>query len=247
MRNRKNIINKDAHISVFSPGWWFYVILMILGLFALTMVSKNMTYDQRLRMILYLCIIELIILRIYKYSLRYIRHDYNYYNELPCYLCNQSSIMCTIAALTGNTQIMSYCFTIGTLGALLAVFMPDSHNRDQLFFSVQAVGFYGYHGLLIVTCLSFIATRVYEPVLTDCLSTMAIVVILVVIVHIINKYLRRKGLNPIANYDYTIDPEIGILKKLYKLNPTELFYLLPILPAFGAISYIILMIFKVLL
>ena len=243
---KKGLIKKDLHITVFSPGWWFYAVLTVLGLVAVAVIGRRMEYDQRINMILYLSIFELILLRIYKHSLKYIRDDYNYYNELPCYLCNQSTIMCILGALLRNPQIMSYCFSIGTLGALLAVFMPDSHNRDQLFFSKQAVGFYGYHGLLIITCLSFFATGVYEPVLTDSISTMAIVVILVGTAHIVNKYLRKEGLNPIANYDYTIDPEIGILKKLYAFNPKEFFYLLPILPVFGLVSFVLLFICKLL-
>ena len=239
---KKKVVNKDVHITVYSPGWWFYVVMTAAGLIVLTVYGRKLDYDQRINLILYLSIFELILLRIYKHSLKYIRTDYNYYNELPCYLCNQSTIMCILAALLRNSQIMSYCFSIGTFGALLAVFMPDSHNRDQLFFSKQAVGFYGYHGLLIITCLSFFTMGVYEPVLADSLSTMAIVVILVGTAHIVNKFLRYKGLNPTANYDYTIDPEIDMLKKLYSFNPKEFYYLFPILPVFGLISFVLLFI-----
>ena len=139
------------------------MVLTAVVLTAVTLLGRGLDENGRYRMVLYLSIAELIILRLYKYSLKDIRDDYNWYNELPCYLCNQSTIICIIASIIKDNTLMAYCVSVGTLGAVLAFVMPDSYNRDQLVFSKQAYGFYGYHGLLIVTCLSFYTLGLYIP------------------------------------------------------------------------------------
>lgn len=229
---------RNIRIKVFNIGWWFYVVLTILFLFLITLLSSGMDRDTKLKMILYLSIFEYILLRFYKYSLMDIRDDYNWYNEWPCYLCNQSTLLCILSALIDHQGIMSYCVTVGTIGALLAIFMPDRYNRDQLLFSRQAFGFYGYHGMLVVTCLSFYTTGVYEPRPIHALWGMGVTFVLAVIAHIINVILRKSGLNPKANYVYTCEPDNFIFEKLYKIVPIRLVYLIPVMLGFGMISYI---------
>ena len=236
---------KNARIKVFNRWWWFYVILTAVSLAVINAIANRQDIDTRFRIIFVLSVIELIVLRIYKFSLKDIREDYNYYNEFPCYLCNQSTILCIIGSLTRNIGVMSFCVTIGTLGASLAFLMPDSYNRDQLVFSKQAYGFYGYHGLLIVTCLSFYTMYLYEPKLIDCLYAPLGIFILAVIAHIINTILRKTGLNEKANYVYTWYHDNTILKKLYDLLPVRLLYLWPVMPIFMAYSFVFLFILKI--
>ncbi|MBQ6560580.1 MAG: YwaF family protein [Erysipelotrichaceae bacterium] len=243
MKQKVSFFSKEFRISVFGAGWWFYVLLTALGLLVLTVIGNKMPdAKDRLRLILIMSIIELIVLRLYKFSLKGIRSNYNYFNELPCYLCNQSTLLCIIAALTNDQHLMAFCIIIGTFGAILAFVMPDSYNKDQLFYSKQAVGFYGYHGLLIATCLSFYALKVYIPNLKDAFWNMFLIFLLATVAHVVNYVLRRTGLNPEANYVFTYDPDNVILKKFYSLIPIKLLYLLPIMPIFGLISFVILLI-----
>ncbi len=221
-------IRKEARIRVFNRWWWFYVILTAAVLLLVTVSGKNLNEDSRYRLVLILSIIELVILRIYKFSLKNIRSDYNYFNELPCYLCNQATLLCIIAAITRNISIMAYCVSIGTLGAILAFVMPDSYNRDQLVFSRQAYGFYGYHGLLIVTCLSFYTLNLYVPALKDCIWAGIYTIVLAVIAHIINIIMVKTGLNPKSNYVFTMYPDNIVMQTLYDRFPVRLLYMLPI-------------------
>ena len=238
-----HLFPKDLKISVYGRGWWFYTILTILGLFILTIFGNRLPdVNSRLKLVLILSIIEYIVLRLYKFSLRNIRTDYNYFNELPCYLCNQSTILCIIAAYFNCKEIMVFVIIIGTLGALLAWFFPDSYNRDQPFYSIQALGFYGYHGLLIITCLSFYTLHIYKPDPKDCLWVMFMIFILAIIAHIINVILIKTKLNPRSNYVYTVKPEVAFLKKLWSFIPHQLIYLLPIMFIFGAFSFLLLLI-----
>ncbi len=226
------VSKREARIKVFNIWWWFYVILTVLFLLLVTLIGSKLSLDSRYRLVLILSIAELIILRLYKFSLKDIRSDYNYFNELPCYLCNQATILCIIRSIFRIDSIMAYCVSIGTLGAILAFVMPDSYNRDQLVFSKQAYGFYGYHGLLIVTCMSFYTLDIYNPVLEDCIWAGIYTFLLAVIAHVINVFLVRSGLNKKSNYVFTMYPDNFIMQKLYDVFPVRLFYLLPIRPAF---------------
>lgn len=221
-------LRKEARIRVFNRWWWFYVALTVCVLILVTLTGRQLGLQARYRLVLTVSIIELVILRIYKYSLRKIRADYNYFNELPCYLCNQATLLCIIAAITRNVSIMAYCVSIGTLGAILAFVMPDGYNRDQLVFSRQAYGFYGYHGLLIVTCLSFYTLNLYVPALKDCIWAGIYTALLAIIAHIINIIMVKTRLNPKSNYVFTMYPDNVVMQALYDRLPVRLFYMLPI-------------------
>lgn len=237
-------IDRNLRISTFSAGWWFYIALTAAVLYILTVIYDERTVDERYTAVLILSIIELIVLRIYKFSLRYIRPDYNYFNELPCYLCNQSTILCIVAAMIHDRILMGFCVSAGTLGALLAFLMPDSYNRNQLFFSAQALGFYGYHSLLIVTCLSFHTLGLYVPAFGDVPWILAVTFILTVIAHIFNVVLSKMGLCPHANYIFTMKPDNAFLQKLYDRIPVPLLYLVPLLPVVGIMVLAMLAILK---
>lgn len=240
----KKIFNKDFKIKTFGIGWWFYILLTILALFIVTKVGNKYDLDTRRNIVMYLSIIELIVLRLYKFSLRYARYEYNFFNELPCYLCNQSTILCIVAAYLNNQVLMSYCLTAGTVGAFLALFMPDKMYIDLPFYSGQAIGFYGYHSLLVVTCLSFYTLGLYEVRLKDSLWVTFIVFILACFAHVLNYVLRKTNLCPNANYIFTYYPDNFILEKFYEWFPCKLFYMLPAIPIIGVISFIILFVLK---
>lgn len=241
MKHRENLT-----IKVFNMWWWMYVLLTVLVLWAVTFLARDMSEDIRWRIITVLSIVELIILRIYKFSLRNIRSDYNYFNELPCYLCNQSTLLCIIASVLKNSVLASFCASIGTLGAVLAFVMPDRYNRDQSVFSMQAYGFYGYHGLLIITCLLFCTLGLYVPDPKDCIWSAVITFLLACIAHIINTVLRKTGLNPGSNYVFTYAPDNFILRKMYDLFPVKLFYMIPVLPVFSLYTFVFFSVLRVL-
>ena len=238
-------VSNKARIKVFNLWWWLYVVITVLSLLAVTMIGRNLNVDSRFRLVLIISVIEFVILRLYKHSLKNIRDDYNYFNELPCYLCNQATILCIIGAWTRNNGIMAYCVSIGTLGAILAFVMPDSYNRDQLVFSPQAYGFYGYHGLLIVTCMSFFTLDLYQPVLKDCVWATVWTLILAVIAHVVNVIMRKTGLNTKSNYVFTYYPDNFILQKMYDLIPVKLIYLSPVLPVFSLFALLLFGLLKI--
>lgn len=233
---------KDLRIKTYNACWVSVIILIVLLTIIVTIFGNKLSIDSRFNLILILSIIEFIHLRIYKYSLRYIYDNYNYYNELPCYLCNLSTIMCIIAAITRNSILMAYCFTSGTIGALLALFFPDPLYKEVPLISIKSFGFYGYHTELIITCLSFYLLGLYIPRPVDALWSMLITFGLTYIAHFMNFILRKTGLSKTVNYIFTYEPGNKIMEKLYSIFKVKVLYMLPILLAIGAVSFLILLI-----
>ena len=236
---------KDLKITTFSRGWWFYVIMTIISLILFTLYGNNLSLENRPTLILITSIIEYIILRAYKLYMIRTDAEYHYFNDLPCYLCNQSTILCIIASLTGNSHLMAFCIIPGCIGSMLAFTFPDQALVDKPFYSIQTLGFYGYHSLLVVTCLSFYTLGLYKPDLTDALWNMAIMLLLGTFTHFVNVLLIKTDLNPISNYSFTIHPTNGFTQMLYNLYPKQFFYMLPCIPIIGALSFTILLLLKV--
>ncbi|MBR4471009.1 MAG: YwaF family protein [Erysipelotrichaceae bacterium] len=241
MKLWKKLFPKDLTVSLFNAGWWLHVILTVLGLFLFTLYGNHLPIEERLHYIFVTSVIEYIILRLYKFYLIRVRDDYPYFDNLPCFLCNQSTILCIIASLTNNTHLMSFCICVGSFGSILAFLFPDKIIQNQPFFGVQTLGFYGYHGLLIITCLSFYTLGLYRPVLTDGIWNTLLLFVHGVITHIVNVTLIKTGLDPIANYSFTIRPDNAFLEKLYHICPRQFFYILPVLLISAAISFVILL------
>lgn len=233
---------KDLRINTFNKGWWFYIGLTIVGLILFSAYGNTLPMEERRKLILITSILEFIFLRFYKHYMMRTHKDYNYFTDLPCYLCNQSTIMCIIAALTNNTHLMAFCIILGTGGSLLAFTFPDKCLVNQRFYSVQTFGFYFYHGLLIVTCLSFYTLGLYKPQLIDALWNALMILVSGIIDHILNVILVKTGLNPIANYDFTMYPDNAFLEKLYAFYPKPLLYLIPVVFICGLLSFVILLI-----
>ena len=245
LMNKKLHSIKNAKMNVFSFGWYIYIIFTVIILFVLFKLKNQLDYDTKRNIILKLSIFEYILLRIYKRSLKSVYDEYNYFNELPCYLCNQSTILCIIAALTGNSILMSFCTTIGAIGCLLALLMPDKYYIDRPFFSRQTYGFYGYHCLLLISCLSFYLLGLYIPNPNDTLWCLIIHLILGLISHLTNTILRKTKLNPTSNYTFTYEPENETLEMFYKLFPVRYFYLVPVAVLLSLSGYLFLWVLRI--
>ena len=221
------LMKNDLRIRTGNAAWWFIVLCTVLLFVVFNIVSSSMDMDGRRHFLLCLSFFELLYLLAYKHSLRNIRPDFNYWNELPCYLCNLSTLMCIFAAAVPSSAAYAYCSTVGFLCALLAFLMPDGPNRNQKFFSLQTLGFYGYHGLLACTSMCFFSFGLYVPQYSDIPAVVLACLMLLIIAHLTNAVLRRTGLNPVSNYIFTYTPDNFILQKFYDRFPVRFWYLVP--------------------
>ena len=218
---------------------------MILLVIVVALIGNKLDIKDRNTLLLGYSIFLYITLRIYKFCLRYCEgFEYNYWNELVCYICSQSSIMCLLGCIFKSQTIMAYCVTVGSVGALLALIMPEEYFENSKPFSLAAIGFFGWHSLLIVGCVSFFTLGLYTPELKDCLPATLWLLVLTMISHLTNIFLRKTKIFKEANYANTYIPENVIFTKLYKKIPIPFVYLLPLTPAFGLVSFIIIVILR---
>ncbi len=219
--------NRKMRITPFSPGWWLYLGLAFGILSWLGMIFSDSSREHRLHFIFVFSICELTYLLIYKWSLRFFRENYSPWNELPCYLCNLSTLISIIASGLDLHYLQCFCLTVGVLGTMLAFLMPDGPNADLPLFSLNALGFYGYHAMLLVSCLSYHALEICTVRFSDIPVIMLITLISLIAAHCTNSWLRRSIL-PTANYIFTYDPDNFVLKAAFRLLPLRFFYLLPL-------------------
>ena len=231
---------KKIRITPFSLPWFGWLILSALALILMRIFVLPLDLQIRLNVLLWIGIFSFVYLRIYKLGLRYLKgYDYNYFNELPCYLCNLSTFTCIYAALTGSHIFAVYSYSVGFAGALLAFLAPDPSFRDIELFSWKSFGFFGYHSLLIVNCLGFAVLDICCPQLADVFGVVGITLALMLLAHGVNFTVRKLKLCEEANYVFTYDPgDNGILVFFHKRIPVPAVYLLPLAGPFALIYLI---------
>ncbi len=208
-----------------NKTWWTLIASVILLIIIIKIIFNNSSLETIRTFMIFFSIFNLTYLFIYKTSLSKVEnYDYNWANELPFYLCNIGSITSLFAAITLNKTLMAFCFVEGTFGALLAYLMPDGGFEKVSFFSKMGLGFYGYHGLLMIINMLYVVLGLYVPSFSELIPMLAYNSLILIVVHFINLTLR-KTIHPKANYIYTVDATNPILKMFYNILPVKCLYL----------------------
>ena len=217
---------KKLRIQPLSLTWWG---MMIGSILYAAFLSR---YPQHMRAA---GIFSIIFFILYKYAL-YKTPDFafNIWDELPLAFCNINGFYFTYGVFTGNQVFLSYCLLLETVATLMALLMPISGwgFEDALLFSGRGLGFYGYHFVLLAQGLSILPSGIFHPSY-DLIPKMCLLAACTLIfAHIVNWLLRKKKLDPIANYCYTYgldtNPVLRALKKIVNINCVYLFLLMPV-------------------
>ncbi|MCR5066477.1 MAG: YwaF family protein [Erysipelotrichaceae bacterium] len=237
---------KKIRITPFSLPWFGWLAICAAALVLMRVFIYPLDLQVRLNVLLWIGIISFGCLRIYKFGLRFLKgYDYNYFNELPFYLCNMSTFTCIYAALTNSHIFAVYSYSVGFAGALLAFLAPDPSFRDIDLFSWKSFGFFGYHTLLIINCLGFTVLDICRPQLVDVFGVVGITLGLMLLAHAVNFTVRKLKLCEEANYVFTYDPgDNGILLYFYKKIPIPAVYLLPLAAHFALIYLIMYAVYR---
>lgn len=153
---------------------------------------------------------------------------FNWWGELPLQLCNINMILIPIAVLTNRRALMSFCFFVGSLGAMMALVMPGAGFDGYSILLPRMLGYYGTHFMVIIEALALAVFGLYRPRFRDLPGTVAALVLVSLAVFGVNVLLRTTGLHPKANYFFSMETEGNpVLELFYRFVPYPWLYELP--------------------
>ena len=213
----------------------FAAFLLLLTVTAVALRGKSERTKQAV--LIGACLVTLLGFFAYKYALS-VDADYdrltasmggfNWWGELPLHLCNINMILVPIAVSRKNRALMSFCFFVGPLGALMALVMPGNGFDGFSIFLPRMLGYFGTHFMVVIECLAVAAFGFYRPTFRDLPKTLLAILLVSFGVFCINLLLRFTGLHPKANYFYSVETEGNpILELFYSVIPFPYLYLLP--------------------
>ena len=223
-------------LKPFNPLFWYLLALFVGILVAASAVLRNQSVMTRKVVLSGACIFTFVWYFLYKHFLSIdkpysaIREakelgGFNWWGELPLQLCNINMILIPIAILTDCRPLESFCFFTAPLGAFLALAMPGEGFDHYSLLLPRMMGFFGTHFMIFIEGLAIVAFGLYKPKFSDIPFTTLTTLILTFVITVINVIMRRTGVNPNANYFYTIDTEGNyFLELFYKWLPVPGLY-----------------------
>ena len=153
---------------------------------------------------------------------------FNWWGELPLQLCNINMILIPIAVLRKSRPLMSFCFFLGPLGAMMALVMPGNGFDGYSLLLPRMLGYYGTHFMIVIEGLAIVTFGLFRPTLRDLPKTILAALLIAFGVFVINMLLRWSGLHPKANYFFSVETEGNFLLEIfYKWIPYPFLYLMP--------------------
>lgn len=159
-------------------------------------------------------------------------YPFEFWNELPLQPCNVVALLALPAALLRGRAakpLRAFCFYGGIVFSLAAMALPVDGFHDIPLLSVNAIGFYGFHGLVLTLAISFAAWELYQPSFGDTPAVLLLLTLLGGAVHLVNLLLRAT-VYPHASYFYTCGLEGNpVLEGLLEVIPVYFLFELPLL------------------
>ena len=212
------------------------LLLTMSAIVVLRFALRKKTLKQRRRILLILCLCNIVLFIGYKfalsldagYILEYYKGRFVWLNELPLHLCNINLFLIPIGLLQRNRKMISFSFFVAPLGALMALIFPMVLFTDCSLFIPRVLGYYVTHCILIICGISLTALEFYSPNFSDIPRVLKLFLLMGVAVHVINMIVRHT-VHPETNYFFTYGSDASILKFFWKLIPLPLIYALPVL------------------
>ena len=226
-------------IRPFNGVFFACFALFLLLLFLAGLALRSRSERTKKTVLVTVCILTLLGFLVYKYFLSLDAEfneataamgGFNWWGELPLQLCNINMILIPIAVITNRRALMSFCFFIGPLGALMALAMPGTGFDGYSILLPRMLGYYGTHFMVIIEALALAVLGLYRPRFRDLPGTVAALLLVSLAVFGVNALLRFTGLHPKANYFFSMETEGNpVLELFYGLVPYPYLYELPCL------------------
>ncbi len=222
---------------LFFTCFAFFIALLVIA----SLLLRKRSEKTKKIVLITACVITFIGFFVYKYFLS-IDAEYNailqsenppksfsWWDELPLQLCNINMILIPIAVALNKRPLMSFCFFMAPLGALLALLFPMNGFYNCSIWLPRMLGFYGTHFMIIIEALALVTFGFYRPKFKDLPFTILTLVILLLVITGINLLIRVTGRYDHANYFFTMEAPatVSILEMFWSWIPVPVLYLLP--------------------
>ena len=204
------------------------VVASVVLLTAASLAVRRKTDRTRRLVLVVASVVTLIGFFAYKYALSVDRdydrimaamNGFNWWGELPLHLCNINMILVPIAVMTDRRSLMSFCFFLGPLGALMALLMPGNGFEGYSILLPRMIGYYGTHFMVIIEALALATFGLYRPRFRDFPGTLLTILVISIAVFCVNLLLRATGLYPTeGNF---------LLELFHRWIPIPYLYLMP--------------------
>ena len=155
---------------------------------------------------------------------------FNWWGELPLHLCNINMLLLPVAVTRNSRPLMSFCFFLGPLGALMALMMPSAGFNGYSLLLPRMLGFYGTHFMVMMLGLALAGFGLYRPRFRDLFPAVLAALGVALVIFCFDLFLRRTGLHSKANYFYAVETEGNpVLELFHRLLPFPYLYLIPCL------------------
>ncbi len=218
-------------IKAFNYVFWLLILLCILAIIGLYFLLRKRSEKTKIIVLSSISVFNIIFFFIYKIWLSNDQEfllieeleKFNWWSELPLQLCNISMFMIPIGLIFKKDFLKSYVFFISTLGAFMAMCFPEKAFTNSDIFLLRNIGFYGTHAIIFILGISVVTLGLYQPKVKDLLKPMLTAFGLAAIMLIVNTILRNTVCQE-ANYFYTYQTNIPLLKTFWEWIPVPLLY-----------------------
>ena len=219
--------------TVFNIVFAFFLLILVIA----SLLLKGKSEKTRQTVLVSACILTLVGYFVYKYNLSLDKAfneitasigGFNWWGELPLQLCNINMILIPIAVLKKSRPLMSFCFFLGPLGALMALVMPGLGFDGYSLLLPRMLGYYGTHFMILIEGLAIVTFGFYRPKFRDLPLTVLAALLISFCIFMFNLLLRRTQLHPHANYFFSVETEGNFLLDIfYGWIPVSYLYLIP--------------------
>ena len=218
-------------------------------LIAASLLLRGRSERTKRRVLVAACLVTFVGFFIYKYFIS-IDADYdlitanmggfNWWGELPLHLCNVNMMLIPIAVLRRSRPLMSFCFFLAPLGALMALLMPGNGFDGYSLLLPRMLGYYGTHFMIIMEGLALAAFGLFRPRLKDIPRAILAALAITFVIFLIDLLLRATALHPKANYFFAMETEGNPLLELFhRWIPLPFLYLMPSTLILGVYMFLV--------
>ena len=233
-------------IDSLNAAWWLMLAVQIALILVIWLVGRKKSERAKERLIIGVWVFMVLYLIAYKYYLIALSTAYetSFWNELPLNLCQVASLMVLPAIVSRNRTLKGFSAFVGTCCSMMGMLMPVAGFYNIPLLSGESIGFYGFHGLVFVICVSLFTLGLYRPQVKDVPKIMLLLAFTALVVHGIN-WLLRATVFPGANYFFTYDTEGNPILDIFRnLIDVPYVYQLPLMIPVGIVLALVSLLFK---